>query len=79
MLAAFEGDIRRELQAAGGDDYELCFTAPPGLRTEIERAAGDCGTRVTRVGRIVEGSGVLAIGRDGRAWSPGRTGYQHFA
>jgi thiamine-monophosphate kinase len=36
---------------AGGDDYELVFTAPPSARQRLERLAGD-GTGVTRIGRI---------------------------
>lgn len=37
---------------AGGDDYELVFTAPPAARDAISRAALECGTPVTRMGRI---------------------------
>jgi len=35
-LAEQTQDIRRQCAANGGDDYELCFTAPKDKRAEIE-------------------------------------------
>lgn len=78
LRASFADDARRTLQAAGGDDYELCFTAPADLRNEVERAAAAAGDTVTRIGHIVEGSHALAIAGDGREWTPDRTGFEHF-
>lgn len=40
---------------AGGDDYELVFTAPAHARTAVLAAARATGTPVTRIGRIVDG------------------------
>lgn len=37
---------------AGGDDYELCFTAPPSRRKAVLRAGLRAGVPVTRVGEI---------------------------
>jgi thiamine-monophosphate kinase len=37
---------------AGGDDYELCFTAPVAARTEIERIGTAQKVLVTRIGTI---------------------------
>lgn len=37
---------------AGGDDYELCFTASPRLRARVLAAARRAGVRVTPVGHI---------------------------
>ncbi|STZ76733.1 thiamine-phosphate kinase [Bergeriella denitrificans] len=45
---------------AGGDDYELVFTAAPEHREAVSVAAEAAGTQVTRVGRI-NGSGGLQI------------------
>ena len=78
LQASFDGELRRELQAAGGDDYELCFTAAAGMRETVERAAADAGVQVTRIGRIVEGEGVRAHTAQGMAWSPSIAGYRHF-
>lgn len=79
LRVAFDEARRHALQATGGDDYELCFTASPDLRDEIERIALGTGTPVTRIGRIEAGEGVRAFDARGRLWQPGRAGYQHFA
>lgn len=71
-------ETRRALQLAGGDDYELCFTAPAAQRATIGCALAAAGTPVTRIGRIVAGHGcrVRVAGRD---WTPPARGYQHFS
>lgn len=79
LHAAFDGAARRDLQAAGGDDYELCFTVPADLRADVERVARESATPVTRIGRIVDGTDVRAITADGHAWRPARPGFEHFA
>ncbi|GAB2502492.1 thiamine-phosphate kinase [Lysobacter humi (ex Lee et al. 2017)] len=78
LAAAFDTDARRVLQAGGGDDYELLFTAPDGAEAAIEAAAARSGTPVTRVGRVRAGAGVAVRASDGRAWAAGRRGYTHF-
>jgi len=77
LAAAFDGQ-RPPLQAAGGDDYELCFTAPPALRDAVALALEQAGVDGTRIGRIVPGEGLRALAADGTPWRPPRTGYQHF-
>jgi thiamine-monophosphate kinase len=62
---------------AGGDDYELCFTASPAHADEIERAVEACGTRVRRIGQLVAGEGVVCR-RDGEPFTPPGRGYTHF-
>lgn len=79
LRAAFEEEDRRALQASGGDDYELCFTAPQGMRASVENIAVQEGTPVIRVGRIVEGNGVRGLLGDGREWTSASDGYTHFA
>jgi thiamine-monophosphate kinase len=37
---------------AGGDDYELLFTAPPALRDAVQAASAQCGVKVSRMGVI---------------------------
>ena len=52
---------------AGGDDYELVFTAPPGERALVEALGGpgaDAAVAVTRIGRIGAASGLRV--RDGQ-------------
>lgn len=65
--------------AAGGDDYELCFTAPQATREAVEAAGKAAGCRVTRVGHIVAGSGVRLLDGQGVAMTLKKAGYDHFA
>ena len=78
LATLFTDETRHVLQAGGGDDYELCFSAAPGQRDAVLRAAQEAGTAVTRVGRIVAGNGVRALLADGRTWTPPQHGYEHF-
>jgi thiamine-monophosphate kinase len=78
LKASFEGDARRHVQAAGGDDYALCFTAPGWAREAIDTIALDAGVRLTRIGRIVAGEGVRALLPEGSPWAPAAGGYVHF-
>ncbi|MDO8299284.1 thiamine-phosphate kinase [Lacisediminimonas sp.] len=49
---------RRHYTLAGGDDYELCFTAPASARNEVLAAAGAAATPVTRIGVIDSAPGL---------------------
>lgn len=75
---AFSAKDRRVLQATGGDDYEVCFTAAPDKRAAIVAASRKVNVPVTRVGRIVAGNEVQALDADDRPWQPPTTGYRHF-
>jgi thiamine-monophosphate kinase len=68
-----------ELIAAGGDDYELAFTAPASVRTNIEALAAPLGIRLTRVGRITADGGARLLDGQGRTMQLQRSGYDHFA
>ena len=61
----------------GGDDYELCFTAPPSRAEEIEAALEASGTLVRRIGQLVPGHEVTCR-RDGEPFTPALRGYRHF-
>lgn len=43
---------------AGGDDYELLFTAPSSARAVVASAGASSGLSVTRIGVITEGGGL---------------------
>lgn len=70
---------RRRLQATGGDDYELCFTAPESATDAIAALARGADVEVTAVGRVRAGSGLAARTADGAPWAPPRGGFVHFA
>ena len=65
---------------AGGDDYELVFTAPTFKRAEIEAVGKDLGIALARIGVAVPGDPVAVL-RDARGniISSPRKGFDHFA
>lgn len=71
------GDAGRLAAASAGDDYELLIAAPPAsdnaLLTLCERAR----LRLTRVGRVCAGEGLIIIGEGGTAVTAPRLGYEH--
>ena len=73
----FDADACRLLQATGGDDYELCFTAPAACHATVLETAAAHGP-VTCIGRILDGAGVSAVDAHGLAWRPRVAGYRHF-
>jgi thiamine-monophosphate kinase len=73
----FDAEARRVLQATGGDDYELCFTAPAERHAAVLDAASTY-VPVTCIGRVGDGAVVSAVDADGDAWRPPVAGYRHF-
>lgn len=63
---------------AFGDDYELLFTARPGLRNEIETLASEFDLPVSRVGSAVAGKGVRILAQGGNEIEVKSKGYTHF-
>jgi thiamine-monophosphate kinase len=45
-------DVQNQFAAAGGDDYELCFTAPMSKRDAINQISQDLKLPLTRIGTI---------------------------
>ncbi len=79
LAALFDVNVRRAFQLAGGDDYELCFTA---AEAQAESLLGDLarsGCGATRIGRVVAGAGVRVYDHAGMAVAPVRSGWEHFA
>ena len=60
------------LALTGGDDYELCFTAPKEQAAEIALITQTLSLPCTKVGEIVE-NGFVIQNYDGEI-----TGWQHF-
>jgi len=79
LLAAFGVDARRAFQLVGGDDYELCFTAPDALASELLRDLAHSGCAATRVGRMVAGAGVEVRDASGNPLPLPHAGWEHFA
>lgn len=64
---------------AGGDDYELAFTAPQAHRGELEALGAELSLRLTRVGSIQRGEPGLVLLDESGAAMPVPRGYDHFA
>ena len=64
---------------AGGEDYELLFTASPDRVAALVEALRGCGTSVTVIGTIIESSAGRSLrSASGEERALGRTGYVHF-
>jgi thiamine-monophosphate kinase len=68
-----------ELVLAGGDDYELAFTAPASARDAVQAAAAASATAVSRIGAIEAQAGVRLVDAAG-APVPGQfPSFDHFS
>jgi thiamine-monophosphate kinase len=68
----------QDLVFAGGDDYELAFTASPRHRAAVEAVAAQAATPVTRIGRIEAAPGLRLVDAQGRAVQRRFAGFDHF-
>ena len=64
---------------AGGDDYELLFTAPVAARPQVQGAALASQTPVTRIGTIEAERGLRLVDGQGQAVANTFTSFDHFA
>ena len=64
---------------AGGDDYELCFTAPADKQNAVTAIGASLGLRLTAIGRISAEAGLRVTDGDGLAIALDSVGYDHFA
>lgn len=78
MLARRPLELRRRFAQAGGDDYELCFTAAPARRDDVLAAAASCGVAVTRVGVIDREPGLRLIDSAGQPLAASSASFDHF-
>ena len=78
VLATLPESARFAATVAGGDDYELCFTAEPAQRDAVQAAAATAGTPVTRIGRCEVGGGVRVLDRSGTERHLQSAGFDHF-
>ena len=71
------------LALTGGDDYELCFTAPSSQRHAIAALSDALGLPLTKVGRMRQGQGIRCIEPHGAFMSAERLAelrsFDHFS
>lgn len=81
LMDTVTAEQRRQWVLGGGDDYELCFTAPENKSAAVQALAAEIGAPITRIGRIVSTavtSKVLCQDKHGKKVSVHKQGYQHF-
>lgn len=77
-VGALPASQRRKFTLAGGDDYELLFSAPPVRRDAVLAAARNAGVRATCIGSIEAAPGLRLTDRDGRAVANCFASFDHF-
>jgi thiamine-monophosphate kinase len=73
MIKYIESNDDWALPLCGGDDYELCFTAPENFYSEIINIAEFCKIKITKIGVINDSKDLKIKGYDGQGQS-----YKHF-
>jgi len=93
LIAAYPDEIRatgqfdlklstehwRSLALAGGDDYELLFTAPADQRAAVAQAGQTSQTPVTRIGQIRAKPGLRLLDDQGQELANHYASFDHFA
>ncbi len=80
VLAGRRADpVVRRCLLAGGDDYELCFTAPSQRSATILAAAREAGVPVAAIGAITESPGLRLLDGEGAVMEVRERGFDHFA
>ena len=64
---------------AGGDDYELAFTAPTTARDAVQAAAAASHTPVTRIGQVLAAPGLQLVDAQGAPVVNSFRSFDHFA
>ena len=79
VLAAMPQALQHEYLLAGGDDYELLFTAPAHAHDAVLAAAASAGVAVSRCGSIEAAAGLRVEDARGRKLTTPWRGFDHFA
>jgi thiamine-monophosphate kinase len=75
----FDPELLHQCTLAGGDDYELAFTAPVARRDAVAAAALASRTPVTRIGRIEAEPGLRLVDAQGQPVAQRYASFDHFA
>lgn len=70
--------LRRQFMLCGGDDYELCFTAPETRRKQVLQVAQQVGVEVSRVGVIETVPGLRLLDGGGEPLDLALSSFDHF-
>ena len=78
MRAHLQHSLARQCILSGGDDYELCFTAPVGRHGDILEISARLELPLTHIGTIVAGQGCTVQDTAGNPINMETSGYDHF-
>ena len=79
VLAMQETSWRYQCTLGGGDDYELCFTAPPEKHDQVIESGKRAGVTVTHIGNIEEETGLKLYNASGTLHQDNIRSFDHFA
>ncbi|MBY0411394.1 MAG: thiamine-phosphate kinase [Burkholderiaceae bacterium] len=74
----FDAQLIDQCTLAGGDDYELVFTAPPAQRSAVAAASRASDTPVTRIGAIQAQAGLQLLDAQGKPVENRYASFDHF-
>lgn len=77
-LARLPAEQRYRLAAAGGDDYELLFTAAPAQTEALLALSQQLSLRLTPIGRVVAGDRLVWLNQHGEPVDLAVQGFDHF-
>lgn len=77
--SAIDAEKQLEFALAGGDDYELAFTASASAREAVQAAARQAQTPVSRIGRIDAATGLRLLDAAGAPLQRRYVSFDHFA
>ena len=75
----FDPELLQQCTLAGGDDYELAFTASAGRRADVAAAALASSTPVTRIGVVQAAPGLRLVDAAGQPVAQRYASFDHFA
>ena len=75
----FDQKLLQQCTLAGGDDYELLFTAPPQHRAAVAAAAAQSQTAVTCIGQVQAEPGLRLVDSQGQPVEHRFASFDHFA
>ena len=79
LQAYWSEDVARHAALAGGDDYELCFTAAPAQHAAILKIAKSLKIPLSRIGQVTREPGLILRDTDNRILNLEGSGFDHFA
>ena len=79
LRARLDDEAARSCLLAGGDDYELCFTAPASRHEQVRDISRRLDLPLTPIGIVREGAGLRLLDGNGREMPIGARGFDHFS